>query len=154
MGYLKNHLATLVMGVFAAVLSGLWLYFNGFAPVLDFIFLMAVPISWFLVAVLWLAQVSTNYMHPPGSEHAHDGEAQPTVVHASEEGASESAVDQVQAARAELTGELEDLKKNIKMKDSEIDSLKKQIENLETRVEIESIRAELANLRSLAARED
>lgn len=153
MGYLKNHLATLVMGVFAAVLSGLWPYFNGFAPVLDFIFLMAVPISWFLVVVLWLAQVSTNYMHPSGSEHAHD-DAQPTVVHASEEGAVESTVDQVRAARAELTGELEELKNNIKMKDSEIDNLKKQIENLETRVEIESIRAELANLRSLAARED
>lgn len=147
MGYLKNHLATLVMGVFAAILSGLWPYFNGFAPVLDFIFLMAVPISWFLVAVLWLAQVSTNYMHPVGSDHGH-AVSQPTVVHAPEE--NSLVIDQLQTARAQLSEELEELQQNIKMKDSEIDGLKKQIENLETQVEIESIRTELATLRSLA----
>ncbi len=87
MGYLKNHLATLVMGVFAAVLTGLWPYFNGFAPVLDFVFLMAVPIAWFLVVILWLAQVSTNYMHPPGSSHdQHPPEPNPPMVHLAGEG--------------------------------------------------------------------
>lgn len=73
MGYFKNHLATLVMGVFAAIMTALWPYFNGFAPVLDFIFLMAVPISWFLVVVLWLAQVSTDYMHGSGHDKSDHG---------------------------------------------------------------------------------
>jgi len=42
MGYLGNHLATAVTGVFAAVLTVLWPVFVDFAPVLDFVFIMAV----------------------------------------------------------------------------------------------------------------
>ena len=63
MGYLYNHLATLVCGVFAAVLTGLWPLFVDFAPVLNIVFLMAVPITWFLVVICWLAQKSTDYVH-------------------------------------------------------------------------------------------
>ena len=48
MGYLGNHLATVTTGVFAAVLTGLWPWFNGWTTLLDFIFIMAVPINWFL----------------------------------------------------------------------------------------------------------
>lgn len=84
MGYLKNHLATLVMGVFAAILTTLWPWFNGFAPVLDFIFLMAVPVSWFLVVILWLAQISTDYMHKrdhDSSVHTMEPATEPTIIH-------------------------------------------------------------------------
>ncbi len=63
MGYLKNHLATVVVGIFAAVLTGLWPYFIEFAPVLDFVFMMAVPITWFLTIMCYLAQKSTDYIH-------------------------------------------------------------------------------------------
>lgn len=159
MGYLKNHLATLVMGVFAAILTGLWPYFNGFAPVLDFVFLMAVPISWFLVVILWLAQVSTNYMHPPGSSHGqHPPEPNPPMVHLAGEGTGQEGPppgdsEEVLAARAQLSRELEDLRQSVKMKDGEIDGLKRQIAALETQVQIESIRTELANLRSAASRD-
>ncbi|MBI1658298.1 MAG: hypothetical protein IS632_05940 [Thaumarchaeota archaeon] len=159
MGYLKNHLATLVMGVFAAVLTGLWPYFNGFAPVLDFVFLMAVPISWFLVVILWLAQVSTNYMHPPGSSHdRHPTEPNPPMVHLAGEGTGQEGPppddsEELLAARAQLSRELEDLRQSVKMKDGEIDGLKRQIAALETQVQIESIRTELANLRSAASRD-
>ena len=159
MGYLKNHLATLVMGVFAAVLTGLWPYFNGFAPVLDFVFLMAVPIAWFLVVILWLAQVSTNYMHPPGSSHdQHPPEPNPPMVHLAGEGTGQGDPppgnsEEVLAARAQLSRELEDLRQSVKMKDGEIDGLKRQIAALETQVQIESIRTELANLRSAASRD-
>ncbi len=62
MGYLKNQLATVVTGVFAAVLTGLWPIFVDFAPVLHFVFLMAVPITWFLTLMCWLAQKSNDYM--------------------------------------------------------------------------------------------
>ena len=44
MGYFGNNLATLVTGVFAATLTGLWPYFVDFAPILNFVFIMAVPI--------------------------------------------------------------------------------------------------------------
>ena len=156
MGYLKNHLATLVMGVFAAVLTGLWPYFNDFAPVLDFVFLMAVPISWFLVVILWLAQVSTNYMHPPGSSHDHPHEPNPAIVSLVGEGTGQEGTppgnsEEVLAARAQLSRELEDLRKSVKLKDGEIDGLKRQIAALETQVQIESLRTELANLRSAAS---
>ena len=63
MGYLGNHLATVVIGVFAAILTGLWPYFISFAPILNFVFMMAVPITWFLTFTCWISQKSTDYMH-------------------------------------------------------------------------------------------
>ncbi len=60
MGYVGNHLATLVMGTFAAILTGLWPIFVDFAPILEFTFIVVVPISWFLTLVLWVAQKSTD----------------------------------------------------------------------------------------------
>ncbi len=62
MGYLHNHLATVVTGVFAAVLTGLWPVFVEIAPILNFVFIMAVPITWFLVLMCYLAQKSNDYM--------------------------------------------------------------------------------------------
>lgn len=63
MGYLANHLATVVCAVFAAVLTGLWFVMVPEFPVLEFVFIMAVPITWFLVVMCWLAQKSTDYAH-------------------------------------------------------------------------------------------
>ena len=63
MGYVYNHLATLICGVFAAVLTLLWPMFVDYAEVLDSAFLYSVPIMWFLTAVCFVAQKSTDYMH-------------------------------------------------------------------------------------------
>ena len=63
MGYVYNHLATLVCAVFAAVLTLLWPMFVDFAAVLDVVFIMAVPIMWFLTAIVFVAQKSADYMH-------------------------------------------------------------------------------------------
>ena len=63
MGLVYNHLATLVCGIFASVLTLLWPMFVDYAAVLDGGFLLAVPITWFLVAVCFVAQISTDYMH-------------------------------------------------------------------------------------------
>ncbi len=63
MGYFGNHLATLVMGVFAAILTGLWPVFTDFAPILNFVFMMAVPIAWFLTFMCWIVQKGTDYSH-------------------------------------------------------------------------------------------
>ena len=63
MGLVYNHLATLVVAVFAAVLTLLWPMFVDYAAVLDVVFLLAVPITWFLAAVCFVAQISADYMH-------------------------------------------------------------------------------------------
>ncbi len=61
MGYLGNNLATVVSGVFAAVLTALWFILVPPFPVLDFVFLMAVPIMWFLVFMCWIVQIGSDY---------------------------------------------------------------------------------------------
>jgi hypothetical protein len=72
MGYLYNHLATVVCAVFAGVLTLLWPLFVDFAAVLDVVFIMAVPIMWFLTAVCFVAQKSADYVHghQPGHKSA------------------------------------------------------------------------------------
>ena len=67
MGYMGNHLATISTAAFAAVLTGLWFYFIDFAPALNFVFIMAVPITWFLAITCWLAQKSVDYVHNPNT---------------------------------------------------------------------------------------
>ena len=63
MGYFFNHLATLVCGVFAAVLTLLWPMFVDYAEVLDIFFWLAVPIMWFLTLVCYVSQVSQDWAH-------------------------------------------------------------------------------------------
>jgi hypothetical protein len=63
MGYFHNHLATLVMGVFAAILTGLWPVFVDIAPILNFVFMMAVPISWFITFMCWIVQKGQESSH-------------------------------------------------------------------------------------------
>ena len=67
MCYLRNHLATVITGIFAAVLTGLWPYFIDFAPDMNIIFIISVPITWFLTLVCWLTQKSTDYVHKQSS---------------------------------------------------------------------------------------
>ena len=69
MGYLYNHLATLVCAVFASVLTLLWPMFVEFDQVFDLVFIMAVPIMWFLTIVCFVAQKSADYMHGQGHSH-------------------------------------------------------------------------------------
>ena len=63
MGYFFNHLATLVCGVFAAVLTLLWPMFVDYAEVLDIFFWLAVPIMWFLTLICYVSQISQNWSH-------------------------------------------------------------------------------------------
>ena len=63
MGLVYNHLATLVCGVFASILTLLWPMFVDYADVFDVVFILAVPIMWFLTAVCFVSQISTDYMH-------------------------------------------------------------------------------------------
>ncbi len=52
----------------------------------------------------------------------------------------------------ELSSELNDLKESMKLKDSEIERLNHEISNLQTLVQIESLKTELAILKMLASK--
>ena len=148
MGYLGNNLATVATGAFAAVLTGLWPIFVDFAPILEFVFIMAVPITWFLTLTCWLAQKSTDYMHHSEKKNYNSVTTVKQVYTSDGKVATASEIDE---AKTQLGDELTQLKDTVKLQDSEIERLRQEIANLETRVQIEELKTELANLKSLAA---
>ncbi len=155
MGYLGNHLATVVTGVFAAVLTGLWPYFVDFAPILNFVFIMAVPITWFLTFTCWISQKSADYMHKYEIHENHSekkslSSSQTTQIYTSD--GKQVSPTEIKVAQNELSGELNKLKESVKLKDSEIERLNQEISNLQTLVQIESLKTELANLKMLASK--
>ncbi|MDX1440894.1 MAG: hypothetical protein R3237_00350 [Nitrosopumilaceae archaeon] len=154
MGYLGNHLATVVTGVFAAVLTGLWPIFMDFAPLLEFIFIMAVPITWFLTGICWVSQRSADYAHnnpPPTHEKKSLSRAKQVTTFYTPEG-KKASQSQITEAKTELSEELNSLKATVKIKDDEIERLNQEISNLQTLVQIESLKTELANLKMLASK--
>ena len=130
MGYLRNHLATVATAAFAAVLTGLWPWFAGWTDLLDFIFIMAVPISWFMALTCWLAQKSADYVKDTSEPEKKSSE--------------------IVEAKAELDSELDSLRATVQIKDAEIQELRKRVSTLETRVQIEALRAEIADLKAMA----
>ena len=151
MGHLGNHLATVVTGVFAAVLTGLWPVLVDFAPILEFVFIMAVPITWFLTAVCWIAQRSADYAHNHPTPSTHEKKSlsnSQTVVTTT---GSQVGLSEIKQIQNELSSDLNELKESVKLKDSEIERLNQEISNLETLVQIESLKTELANLKMLAS---
>ena len=155
MGYLGNHLATVVTGVFAAILTGLWPYFVDFAPILNFVFIMAVPITWFLTFTCWISQKSTDYMHKSKTHVSHSekkslSNSQTTQIYTSN--GKQVSSTEIKVVQNELSGELNKLKETVKLKDSEIERLNQEISNLQTLVQIESLKTELANLKMLASK--
>ena len=149
MGYAGNHLATLVTGVFAAVLTGLWPWFMDFAPLLNFIFIMAVPITWFMTFTCWISQKSTDYMHHHAPIHTEKKSLSNTQT--IQTTTSQVSLLEIKQIQNELTLELSNVKETVKLKDSEIERLNQEIANLETLVQIESLKTELANLKMLAS---
>ena len=133
MGHVNNHLATLVCGVFAAVLTGIWPLMVDFAPILNLVFIMAVPIMWFLTFIVWIAQRAADYNH--------------VQSHDEKKSSDELSTEELNTHKDNLKDNLKDINS-----DAEIERLKKEIEHLKTRVEIESIRAEIYNLKMLAAK--
>ena len=130
MGYLRNHLATVATAAFAAVLTGLWPWFAGWTDLLDFIFIMAVPISWFMALTCWLAQKSADHVKDMSEPEKKSSE--------------------IVEAKAELDSELDSLRATVQIKDAEIQELRKRVSTLETRVQIEALRAEIADLKAMA----
>lgn len=155
MGYLGNHLATVVTGVFAAVLTGVWPILVDFAPILQFVFIMAVPITWFLTAICWVSQKSTDYAHKQTSHSTHEKKSlnnSKQVVQIYTADGKQASQNEIKEAKTELTEELNSLKRTVKIKDDEIERLNQEISNLQTLVQIESLKTELANLKMLASK--
>jgi len=151
MGYVGNHLATLVTGVFAAILTGLWPYFTDFAPILHVVFIIAVPITWFLTFTCWISQKSTDYMHNHASSHTEKKSLSNTQTIETTTTGSQVSLSEIKQIQNELSLELNNVKETVKLKDSEIERLNQEISNLETLVQIESLKTELANLKILAS---
>jgi len=151
MGYFGNHLATLVTGVFAAVLTGLWPYFVDFAPILNFVFIMAVPITWFLTFTCWISQKSADYMHKYTPSHSEKKSLSNTQTIESASTGNQVSLSDIKKIQDELSLELNNVKESVKLKDSEIERLNQEISNLQTLVQIESLKTELANLKMLAS---
>ena len=155
MGYFYNHLATLCVGAFAAVLTGLWPYFIDFAPILNFTFIVVVPITWFLTLMCWLSQKSTDYMHTKAPKHTNNEKKSlsntQTIVTTT---SSQVNVIEIKQIQNKLSSELNDLKESVKLNASEYTRLNQEISNLQTLVQIESLKTELANLKMLASKRD
>ena len=151
MGYLGNHLATVVTAVFAATLTGLWPYFIDFAPLLNFVFIMAVPITWFMAFTCWISQKSTDYMHNHAPSHSEKKSLSSAQTIETTTTGSQVSLSEIKQIQNELTLELSTVKETVKLKDSEIERLNQEISNLQTLVQIESLKTELANLKMLAS---
>jgi len=59
---------------------------------------------------------------------------------------------EIQQIQNELSGELDELKSSVELKDDEIERLNQEISNLKTLVQIESLKAEFANLKALSSK--
>ncbi len=148
MGYLRNHLATVVVGCFAVFLTGMYFYMP---PELHSLLLVSSIVTWFLVFICWIAQKSADYAHKHGYAYDHEEKKSSTriLVHAQ----PNVTVGELASFRDSFTATLNEIKGEVKLKDDEIANLRQQIANLETQVQIESLKAELANLKALAVKE-
>ena len=152
MGYWKNHMATIITASFAAVLTGLWPPFYDFAPILNFVFIMAVPITWFLALTCWLSQKSVDYTTKHSHAHVHQKKSLNNSQTVQVEIPKQVNLSEIKQIQDELSTELNDLKSSVELKDSEIERLNQEISNLKTLVQIESLKAELANLKMLSSK--
>ena len=147
MGYLGNHLATVIVAIFASALTVL--YFVMPAP-LHQLLLVSSTVTWFLTFICWIAQKSVDYVH----NHSEKKSSISIESHKPHTAQVKTATDdELNKAKVMFTAELNELHGIVKLKDSEINRLKQQIASLETLVQIEALKAELANLKVLAAKE-
>ena len=61
-----GHIPTVTVGALAAVLTGLYFMLPEAVHFTITVFIVA---AWFLTAICWLAQKSSDYMHKPNSHH-------------------------------------------------------------------------------------
>jgi cytoskeletal protein RodZ len=147
MGYLRNHLATVVVSAFAAFLTGMYFVLPS---ILNFFMLVVVVVTWFLAFMCWIVQKGTDYSHRYAHSHEQSYEEKKSSVSLITKTVS---LDDLTKFKESFTAELNQIKDEVKLKDEEISRLRQQIANLETQVQIEALKAELANLKVLASKE-
>ena len=153
MGYARNHLATIVTGAFALVLTGIWAPMVEFAPNLNFVFIMAVTITWFMVLTCWLSQKSADYATNHSHAHeVHQKKSLSSTQTVQVEIPKQVNLSEIKQIQSELSGQLNELKSSVELKDGEIERLNQEILNLKTLVQIESLKSELANLKILSSK--
>jgi hypothetical protein len=152
MGYLGNHLATVVVSAFAAFLTGMYFIMP---EELGQLLLVSLVVTWFLAFICWMAQKSADYAHKHGSHSTHHEDEKKSLVKATTHSSAVTTVsiDELKKFKESFTAELNGIKDEVKLKDEEIAKLRQQIANLETLVQIEALKAELANLKVLASKE-
>lgn len=64
MGYLGNHLATVIVSIFAATLTGLYFVMPA---TLNQLLLVTSIVTWFLAFICWIVQKSADYIHKHGN---------------------------------------------------------------------------------------
>jgi len=145
-----GHIPTIVVTCLAATLSGLYFVLP---DAVHFTMTVFIAAAWFLVAICWLAQKSADYMHrSEGYEDTHQEKKKLTNYNNSQQ-TLQMTSSQISQAKYELNADLDSLRSSLKDKDEEIGNLKTEISNLQTLVQIEKLKVDLANLKALAARE-
>jgi len=146
-----GNIPTIVVGCLAVSLTILYFVLP---PAVQFGMTIFMAASWFLVIILWLAHKSEQYMHNQegGHGYAHE-EKKKLATNYSKQHTVQISSNDISVAKAELGAELDSLQSSLQNKDREIANLKAEISNLHTLVEIEKLRAELATLKALAAKE-
>ncbi len=142
-----GHIPTATVGILAAVLTGLYFVLPDAVHFTVLVFIIA---AWFLTIICWLAQKSADYMHKYGSH----SEIKKKLTENKPIQMNQISAEDLEQTKIQFSTDLEELKDSVKIKDNEIEKLKKEITNLKTLVEIESLRTELAHLKMLAAREN
>ena len=93
-------------------------------------------------------------MHKHASAHAHNEKKSLNnlqTIQTTTTG-NQVSLSEIKQVQGELSAELSSLKESVKLKDSEIERLNQEISNLQTLVQIESLKTELANLKMLASK--
>ena len=101
----------------------------------------------------WLSQKSADYATNHGHEHAVHQKKSLSNSHTLQvEVPKQVNLSEIKQIQDELSTELNDLKSSVELKDDEIERLNQEISNLKTLVQIESLKAELANLKALSSK--
>jgi SMC interacting uncharacterized protein involved in chromosome segregation len=112
---------------------------------------VVIVVTWFIAFICWIAQKSADYVTKHSHNHAVDEKK--SLVKVTTSNTTSVSFDELSKFKESFTSELNELKDEVKLKDGEINNLRQQIANLKTQVEIEALKAELANLKVLAAKE-
>jgi hypothetical protein len=91
-------------------------------------------------------------MHHHAPAHSEKKSLSNTQTIVTTSSGSQVSFSEIKQIQNELSLELSNVKETVKLKDSEIERLNQEISNLETRVQIESLKTELANLKMLASK--